>query len=123
MKQLFTWLGIFIFTVASSQTEVRFNQLIRNTVKLYDLDYTENEADSLLSAVANVPNSVYKGMHQSLPPNDLPYPFAFNPLPFGNTVPITAVEGQLELPSMQMPANKNELAFYSIPQLAIPDQE
>ena len=61
---------------------------------------------------------IYKGMHQTLPGNDIPYPFAFNPLPFGNSVPVKQTMVKWELPSTQMPANKNELAFYSIPQLA-----
>ena len=55
-------------------------------MKLYDLDFTEAEADSLLGSL-RFNNSIYKGMHQTLPANDIPYPFAFNPLPFGNAVP------------------------------------
>jgi Asp-tRNA(Asn)/Glu-tRNA(Gln) amidotransferase A subunit family amidase len=105
------------FAIASAQTKTDSIQLVRNTVKLYDLDFTDAEADSMLAQL-RFNMSIYKGMHQTLPTNDIPYPFAFNPLPFGNTVPANQQKINWELPSMQMPANKNELAFYSIPQLA-----
>ncbi len=91
--------------------------LVRNTVKLYDLDFTESEADSLLAQL-RFSNSIYKGMHQTLPTNDIPYPFAFNPLPFGNKVPTQQSKINWDLPKTQLPANRNELAFYSISQLA-----
>jgi Asp-tRNA(Asn)/Glu-tRNA(Gln) amidotransferase A subunit family amidase len=57
-------------------------------------------------------------MHQTLPSNDIPYPFAFNPLPVGESIPQNQATIKWELPVVQLPANKNDLAFYSIPQLA-----
>ncbi|MFI5131316.1 MAG: amidase [Chitinophagales bacterium] len=117
MKRVMILFCIFGVMVASGQTKTDSIQLIRNAVKLYDLDFTDAEADSMLAQLrTNV--SLYKGMHQTLPANDIPYPFAFNPLPFGNSVPVKQSIVKWELPSTQMPANKNELAFYTIPQLA-----
>jgi Asp-tRNA(Asn)/Glu-tRNA(Gln) amidotransferase A subunit family amidase len=117
MKHFIIILCIFSVIAVSAQTKADSIQLIRNTVKLYDLDFTEAEADSMLLQLRNT-TSIYKGMHQTLPTNDIPYPFAFNPLPFGNTVPVKQEKINWQLPAAQMPANKNELAFYSIPQLA-----
>jgi Asp-tRNA(Asn)/Glu-tRNA(Gln) amidotransferase A subunit family amidase len=86
-------------------------------VKLYDLDYTDSEADSLLGQLTyNL--SLYKAMHKTLPANSMTFPFAFNPLPAGNTIPIKQEKINWPLPVMQMPADKNELVFYSISQLA-----
>ncbi|HEV8285962.1 MAG TPA: amidase [Chitinophagaceae bacterium] len=101
-----------------SQTKTDSIQLIRNTVKLYDLDFTQAEADSMLGNVKTY-TDLYAGMHKTLPTNDIPYPFAFNPLPHGETVPTKQQKIVWDIPTnVQMPANKNELTFYSIMQLA-----
>src|SRR4051812_37421348 len=65
-------------------------------------DYTEN----------------YKALHKTLPTNDIPYPFAFDPLPHGEMIPTKQEKINWDIPTIQMPSNKNELAFYSIMQLA-----
>jgi Asp-tRNA(Asn)/Glu-tRNA(Gln) amidotransferase A subunit family amidase len=117
MKYLVTLLFLFLLLSATAQTKADSIQLVRNTVKLYDLDFTENETDSLLAQL-RFSNSIYKGMHQTLPTNDIPYPFAFNPLPFGNVIPTRQEKINWDLPATQLPVNKNELAFYSILQLA-----
>src|SRR6476646_3565288 len=93
-------------------------QLIRNTVKLYDLDFTGTEADSMLDNVKDFTEN-YKALHKTLPTNNIPYPFAFDPLPHGETIPVKQEKITWEVSNnVQMPANKNELAFYSIMQLA-----
>ncbi|MDP4263696.1 MAG: amidase [Bacteroidota bacterium] len=117
MKHAIGILCIFSFILSSAQTKTDSIQLIRNTAKLYDLDFTDAEADSMIGQL-RFSYSLYKGMHQTLPTNDIPYPFAFNPLPMGNTIPTQQQKINWELPAVQMPANKNELAFFSIPQLA-----
>jgi Asp-tRNA(Asn)/Glu-tRNA(Gln) amidotransferase A subunit family amidase len=104
--------------VLYAQTKTDSIQLIRSTVKLYDLDFTEAEADSMLDNVKQYTDN-YKALHKTLPPNNIPYPFAFNPLPNGETVPTKQQKIIWEIPNnVYMPANKNELAFYSIMQLA-----
>src|SRR6476620_6012910 len=101
-----------------SQTKSDSMQLIRNTVKLYDLDFTGPEADSMLNNVKDFTEN-YKALHKTLPANNIPYPFAFNPLPHSETIPTKQEKITWEVSNnVQMPANKNELAFYSIMQLA-----
>ena len=101
-----------------AQTKSDSIQLIRNTVKLYDLDFTGPEADSMLNNVKDFTEN-YKALHKTLPTNDIPYPFAFNPLPHGETIPTKQEKITWDVSNnVQMPANKNELAFYSIMQLA-----
>src|SRR5215470_4867389 len=101
-----------------SQTRKDTVQLIQSAVRLYDLDFTQPEADSMVENV-NGDLQVFKGLHKTLPTNDIPYPFAFNPLPFGEKVPTSQQKIVWDIPNnVYMPANKNELAFYSIMQLA-----
>ena len=101
-----------------AQTKSDSIQLIRNTVKLYDLEFTEAEADSMLDNVKNFTEN-YKALHKTLPTNDIPYPFAFNPLPHGETIPTNQEKITWDISNnIQMPTNKNDLAFYSILQLA-----
>ena len=103
---------------ATAQTKTDSIQLLRNTAKLYDLDFTDAEADSMLSTI-NSNLGLYKGMHKTLPTNDIPYPFAFNPMPAGMNIPRTPQTVSLPIRmDMQLPKNKNDLAFFSIPELA-----
>jgi len=86
--------------------------------KLYDLDFTEAEADSMTGALlSNL--QLYKNLHKTLPSNDIPYPFAFQPVPMGMNMVYPSKKTVMPvLIETRLPANKNDLAFYSIPQLA-----
>ena len=101
-----------------AQTKNDSLQLIQKTAALYDLEFSNAEADSLLDNLNNY-TQLIKGMHKTLPPNDIPYPFAFNPVPYG--VLKQRMNQTVSLPiraDIRMPKNKNDLAFYSIPELA-----
>jgi Asp-tRNA(Asn)/Glu-tRNA(Gln) amidotransferase A subunit family amidase len=112
--------AIFLIVPISLFTQTKRDsiQLLRSTVKLYDLDFTEPEADSMLDNIKDLTKN-YKALHKTLPTNDIPYPFAFDPLPHGETIPTKQEKIVWDVSNnIQMPANKNELAFYSIMQLA-----
>jgi Asp-tRNA(Asn)/Glu-tRNA(Gln) amidotransferase A subunit family amidase len=118
MRFLITAIFISIHALMLAQTKQDSIQLIRNVVKLYDLEFTQAEADSMLDNV-NFAVGLYKGLHKTLPKNDIPYPFAFNPLPYGYEISTKQEKITWNIPkNVQLPANKNELAFYSIIQLA-----
>src|ERR1041384_1321547 len=118
MKQIFVGALLFFVLISHAQTKSDTVQLIRNSAKLFDLDFTDAEADSMIGNI-NGRMQLYKAMHKTLPTNDIPYPFAFNPLPFGEKVPTNQQKLVWDIPkNVQMPANKNDLAFYSILQLA-----
>lgn len=118
MKLLFTLAACIIIFSLNAQTKADSIKLIQQTVKLYDLDFTEAEADSMLSGINNNLQT-YKGLHRTLPANDIPYPFAFNPAPAGMKIPTRKIRINWDIPyKMELPANINDLAFYSIPQLA-----
>ena len=118
MKYLFTIIFCAGFFAAQSQTKADSILLVRQTVNLYDLDFTEAEADSMLESITDF-YQLYKGLHRILPANDIPYPFAFNPAPAGMKIATKKEKIAWNIPlRTELPANKNELAFYSLPQLA-----
>ncbi|HKC35837.1 MAG TPA: amidase, partial [Chitinophagaceae bacterium] len=110
---------LFLLPFATNaQTKSDSLTLIQKTASLYDLEFSNAEADSLLDNLNNY-TQIIKGMHKILPANDIPYPFAFNPLPYG--VIKQRMSQTVSLPiraGIRLPKNKNELAFYSIPELA-----
>ncbi|MGZ3847463.1 MAG: amidase, partial [Flavisolibacter sp.] len=118
MKKLTCALAFFFTLNAFSQSHDDTIKLIQQTVGLYDLDFTQSEADSMISNLVNQ-KRIYTRMHRELPKNDLAYPFAFNPAPFGFSVPKNQQAIHWNIPTnLSMPQNKNDLAFYSILQLA-----
>jgi Asp-tRNA(Asn)/Glu-tRNA(Gln) amidotransferase A subunit family amidase len=111
---LFLSLGLF---VSAQDTSIQKKDLI-SSAKLFDLSFTTKEIDTLYSDVIdNIAN--FKAMHN---------------LPLANSVPLSLWQSpvlpgmhfnEVQKPilwkldnSVQLPANKNELAFYSIEQLA-----
>ena len=118
MKKILCCLALLLSIRAFSQSHNDTIKLIQQAVALYDLDFTQSEADSMIGNVTNL-KRIYTRMHQQLPKNDLPYPFAFNPAPTGFKIPTNQQKIVWSIPAnVAMPANKNDLAFYSILQLA-----
>jgi Asp-tRNA(Asn)/Glu-tRNA(Gln) amidotransferase A subunit family amidase len=118
MRNLFAFILCLSLMSVHAQTKADSIQQARNMVKWYDLDFTDAEADSLLGNVSGF-YQVYKGMHKTLPSNDIPFPFAFHPAPMGTKVSSKKEKISWDIPlRTELPANKNDLAFYSIPQLA-----
>jgi len=118
MKKILVICSWLRTTETIAQAKADTIQLIKNTVALYDLDFTDAEADSMIGNLRNY-YQLYKGMHKTLPANDLAFPFAFNPAPPGMKVSTRRERIFWDIPlRTEVPANKNELAFYSIPQLA-----
>ncbi|HEX2533229.1 MAG TPA: amidase [Chitinophagaceae bacterium] len=92
-------------------------QLLRQTASLYDLRFTEAEADSMVEDIRDYGASI-RTLHQKLPSNALPYPFGFDPAPAGFTVPQGGEKINWILPKATLPKRKTDLAFYSVAQLA-----
>ncbi len=118
MKKIL-FLPILIFSIASfSQSKSDSIQQIRQWAKYYDLDFTDPEADSMLDNLREWQTEFGK-MHKSLPKNDLAFPFAFYPAPPDFTIPTNQKKINWQIPGdVVLPSNRNELAFYSIMQLA-----
>jgi Asp-tRNA(Asn)/Glu-tRNA(Gln) amidotransferase A subunit family amidase len=106
-----------LFLSATAQTKADSIQLVKNALSLSDLSFTDAEADSMLDGLKEN-RDVFYAMHQLYPPNNLAYPFAFNPA-IGKKIPQQKTTISWNIPAnVQLPANRNELAFYSLPQLA-----
>lgn len=118
MKKLLSLCCVIFALHTSAQTKSDSIKQIREITNWYDLNFTDAEADSMLGDMKDYKN-IYQGLHRTYPKNNLPFPFAFNPAPFGFKIPTNQSKINWNIPpNITLPANRNELAFYSIPQLA-----
>jgi Asp-tRNA(Asn)/Glu-tRNA(Gln) amidotransferase A subunit family amidase len=118
MKNIVALITVFWSLCSLAQSKSDSILLLQRTGTLYDLEFTGAEADSMLENIAYY-KSIYADMHKELPKNDLPFPFAFNPAPAGFKVPVTQQKINWNIPTnITLPANRNDIAFYSISQLA-----
>ena len=120
------WLiGILLFsqTTFSQDTLVKKNQdtLTRKDFligeKFLDLDFTEPEIDSMYFAVRNNVRAI-NTMHKYHLDNSVPMSLAHSPQLPGMKFNKVQNPVKWNLPVISLPKNKNELAFYSILQLA-----
>jgi Asp-tRNA(Asn)/Glu-tRNA(Gln) amidotransferase A subunit family amidase len=99
-----------------------YSQIDTNTVtaaqKIVGLTFTTAEKDSMVDDLrGNATN--YDKMRKLPVPNSLPYPFQFNPAPAGFKVPVQQQKINWSIPAnVSLPADRNELSYYSIMQLA-----
>lgn len=117
MKKALIILLAFFWLNGQAQTKTDSIRQIQEWAKWYDLNFTQAESDSMMETVTGFYRT-YQAMHKTFPKNDLAFPFAFQPAPAGFKIPTNQKKISWELPNTQRPANLNELAFYSIPQLA-----
>ena len=118
MKKILCFSVLLLSLQCFSQSHSDTIKLLEQTASLYDLNFTQSEADSMIDNIASW-KRIYVQMHKQLPKNDLPYPFAFNPAPIGFKAPTSQQKIVWDIPTnVSMPKNKNDLAFYSILQLA-----
>ena len=117
MRSIFTLLLLLIVMKGIGQSRADTIKNVQEALKWNDLNFTDAEVDSMLDGLKENRDVYYK-MHQTYPANDLTYPFAFNPAP-GRKVPGKKEKIAWDIPNRTMlPANRDDLAFYSIPQLA-----
>jgi len=118
MRILFSYLFLSFGILATAQdTSIQKKDLI-SASKLIDLSFTTKEIDTLYSDVIdNIAN--YKAMHNLSLPNSVPLSMWQTPVVPGmhfNKVQ-NPIAWKLDN-TVQLPANKNDLAFYTIEQLA-----
>ncbi|WP_315822075.1 hypothetical protein [Paraflavitalea speifideaquila] len=117
MKHLY-WILSFL-AIGSLQAQQKIDTTaITQAARLIGLSFTPAEKDSMADGL-NDNLQHYRKMHQLSIPNSLPYPFAFNPAPYGLVVPTKQASIKWNIPvHIKLPVNRNELAFYSVMQLA-----
>jgi Asp-tRNA(Asn)/Glu-tRNA(Gln) amidotransferase A subunit family amidase len=119
MRKLPTVLLFFIFTSqATAQSHTDTIRIIQQTASLYDLEFTNAEADSMIDNIKQNTATI-KELHKILPTNDIAYPFAFEPAPPGFKIPKSQQKINWIIPdNINLPTDQNKLAFYSILELA-----
>lgn len=106
----------FVLTSTVRAQEVTVNEIL-NAEKMYDLHFTKAKRDSMVNQLtANL--QIYKYLHGFKLSNSVPLPNWFDPvLP---TMTFNTIQQPINwnIPAhVAMPANTNDLAFYSIAQL------
>lgn len=110
---LFFTQAIFIF----AQTKVSKAQ-VEQAQMLIDLQLTDSEIDSLIGNLDDY-LVTYKLIHQQQLKNWVSPALIFNPIPAGKMLPTKQEKINWDIPkNVNLPTNPNDLAFYSIPQLA-----
>jgi Asp-tRNA(Asn)/Glu-tRNA(Gln) amidotransferase A subunit family amidase len=117
MRRLLTALFLLGCSFLHAQSKADSIAQIKAWAPWYDLSFTTAESDSMYETLQDF-EETYRAMHATLPSNDIPFPFAFQPAPAGFVIPTAQKKIAWTLPQTYLPADRNELAFYSIPQLA-----
>jgi len=118
LKITFTTLltALFIGKLMAQQTVTP--AMIQTAEKMDDLQFSEAKRDSMLTILSNNIKT-YTYLHSLNLKNDVPLPMAFNVDLPGLMVPKKQLPVHFNIPAnVEVPKNINDLAFYSIPQLA-----
>lgn len=92
--------------------------MVQEASKLFNIEFTAAQADSMLNNL-NQWNIYYERLRQLKIPNSVVPALNFNPVPVGFVQPDKTNAFVLsKAPKVQLPADKNDLAFYTIRQLA-----
>ena len=91
---------------------------IQHAEKIIGLDFTDAERDSMLDNLKEQLSN-YENIRKVALSNDIPPSIIFNPIPVGYIFPLGNSKVKFSnYKSTKMPTDKNDLAFYSIGQLA-----
>ncbi|HEX4373477.1 MAG TPA: amidase, partial [Puia sp.] len=116
-KKSFIIILLISSNIVFAQDSVSLSQII-SAEKMFDLDFTPAKRDSILSGAADNLR-LYHYLHQNSLSNDVPLPLWFDPVLPGKHFNKQQLPIKWNIPdNVHLPQNKNELAFYSISQLA-----
>ncbi len=109
-------LGAFVWHAAETNPITR--DVIKEAQKIIGLEFSQPQADSMLNNLNNQV-TIYQALHKLNLPNSVVPALNFNPVPVGFVNPDKTNGFVLsKSAAVKLPANKNDLAFYSIGQLA-----
>ncbi len=92
--------------------------MVQEAEKIIGLNFTAAQADSMLNNL-NQYNNSYTALQKLNMPNSVVPALNFNPVPVGFAYPDTKSGFKLsKAEKLKLPANRNELAYYTITQLA-----
>jgi len=91
---------------------------IANTEKMFALSFSETKRDSMVSVLSDKVKT-YNYIHAKNIDNSVPFPLWYNPVLPEMNIPKKSIPVNFNISNnTELPKNLNELAFYSIPQLA-----
>ncbi len=118
MKNFPIFFFLLVSNIVFSQQRKITQKDLQGASAIFDLQMSQNELDTLLSDVQDN-LSVIQSLHAQKLPNHVPLSMWQNPLLPGiklNKIQRTIIWSKEK--NISLPKNKNDLAFYSIPQLA-----
>jgi Asp-tRNA(Asn)/Glu-tRNA(Gln) amidotransferase A subunit family amidase len=100
-----------------AQEKISIEQ-IANTEKMFALSFSETKRDSMVSVLSDKVKT-YNYIHAKNIDNSVPFPLWYNPVLPEMNIPKKSIPVNFNISNnTELPKNLNELAFYSIPQLA-----
>jgi Asp-tRNA(Asn)/Glu-tRNA(Gln) amidotransferase A subunit family amidase len=106
------------FVTAKLQTAPFTISIVKEAEKIIGMDFTDAQADSMLNNL-NQFNTAYGNLRKLNMPNSVVPALNFNPVPVGFTNPDDKNGFKLvKMPKVTLPANRDDLAFYTVRQLA-----
>jgi Asp-tRNA(Asn)/Glu-tRNA(Gln) amidotransferase A subunit family amidase len=110
---------ILLFALATNYAIAQQKYPTKEIEAYYDLDFTTAERDSLLSNLQDYQKS-FQAIHQYKLENQVPMSLIFDPIPVGLKAETNQRPIEWGLPkAVNMPTNKEELAFYPVYKLAV----
>ncbi|MCP2042549.1 amidase [Pontibacter sp. HSC-36F09] len=107
--------GAFVMKLADDKITV---DVLRSAQQMIGLNFTDAQLDSATASVAEFRES-YQRIRKQPVTNDVAPALQFNPIPVGFELEQKREKFEVERrKGIKLPANREELAFYSVPQLA-----
>jgi Asp-tRNA(Asn)/Glu-tRNA(Gln) amidotransferase A subunit family amidase len=117
MRKYMLSVCLLYFYTLHAQDSVSVSQ-IEIGEKMAGLHFTPVKRDSMASVLSDRIKT-YNYLHAQNFTNDMPLPLWFNPVLPGMVIPHNQLPVQFNIPGqVQLPVDRSQLAFYSIPQLA-----
>ncbi|TPE44885.1 amidase [Pontibacter mangrovi] len=107
--------GAFVARVADNELSV---SVLQEAQKVFGLHFSDAQLDSTVSELEDLKKS-YEVLRKQDLPNSVAPALVFNPIPVGFTFETQKSAFEVERPQgVKLPKKRDELAFYTIPQLA-----
>lgn len=113
---LLIFTGFVLGTIAQEKQPSITRTMIAEAERIIGLKFSENQRDSLLDE-ANSNLAAYAEVRKTALPNSISPAFVFNPIPTGFVLPQKS-SFQTSTVKASLPENREDLAFYSIGELA-----
>ncbi len=109
--------GVALHSIASTTQIPITRDMIAGTEKLFGLSFTEDKRDSMVNELQDA-RKAFEDIRSVPLPNSIAPAFVFNPLPAGMTLPTVRKPFKSSTYKAALPANRDELAFYTVGELA-----